>query len=66
VLVQLMTPLSTLVRQAIEQMQQRESTPAQRALALVGAFESDRSDVSVRHDDYFTAGVQAGGERSHP
>ncbi len=25
----------------------------QRAIELLGAFEADRSDVSIRHDEYF-------------
>ena len=49
--------LSTLVRQAVDMLRKSGDTPAERALALLGAFEADRPDVSVRHDDYFTAGI---------
>jgi len=30
-----------------------EPSLKEKALALLGAFEADRTDVSARHDDYF-------------
>jgi len=45
--------MSALVRQAVEQMltAQRRSD-RERAFALLGAFDADRTDVSENHDRY--------------
>ena len=45
--------LSDLIRQAIEEQRSKNPTPVERIIALIGAFEDDRGDVSERHDDYF-------------
>jgi hypothetical protein len=50
--------LSSLVRQAIDRLRQRIAGSARRSLDLIGAFEADRDDVSVRHDDYFASGSE--------
>lgn len=44
--------LSALIRRAIDELRARESAPDARLLSLLGAFEADRDDVSVHHDDY--------------
>lgn len=45
--------LSQLVRDAVDRMSVHDAPLRERALALLGAFEADRDDVSLRHDDYF-------------
>jgi Arc/MetJ-type ribon-helix-helix transcriptional regulator len=49
--------LSTLVREAVGLLKQSRTPPAERALALLGAFEADRPDISVHHDEYLTSGM---------
>lgn len=45
--------LSALIRDAVEHLRQDTTPLRQRAQTLLGAFEADRQDVSVRHDEYF-------------
>jgi Arc/MetJ-type ribon-helix-helix transcriptional regulator len=44
--------MSDLVRESVDRFIERNAAPASRALALIGAFEADRDDVSLRHDEY--------------
>ena len=50
--------LSSLVRQAVEGLRQRQERTTERAIDLLGAFEADRDDVSERHDEHFAAGAE--------
>ena len=51
--------LSALVREAVERMRETEAPLRERARQLIGAFEADVTDGSLRHDDYFAdAGSQ--------
>jgi hypothetical protein len=45
--------LSAVIREAVDDLRRWESSPVERALALLGAFEADRTDVSLKHDAYF-------------
>ena len=45
--------LTNKARTDVDELRRREASPVEQALALLGAFEADRSDVSVHHDDYF-------------
>jgi plasmid stability protein len=45
------------VRRAVDKVLEQETTPdreelMRRSLAAIGRFKSDKTDVSVRHDDY--------------
>lgn len=51
--------LSELVRRAVDLLHQRERTPAESAIELLGAFEADRSNIAVHHDDYFLAATDS-------
>lgn len=45
--------LSEVVREAVAGFLESRSQPRRdRALALIGAFEAERSDISVRHDEF--------------
>lgn len=49
------TSMAALIREAVDRAYGSQSEPDRswdRALASVGGFRSDRSDVSERHDDY--------------
>lgn len=45
--------LSALIREAVDQLRDDTAPLRQRAKELLGAFEADRDDVSLRHDEYF-------------
>ncbi len=45
--------LASIIRKAVEDLRLREMPPRRRALELLGAFQADRDDVSIKHDDYF-------------
>ena len=48
------TSMAALIREAVDRVygaDASEDTRWRRALASVGGFQSDRSDVSERHDD---------------
>jgi len=44
--------ISEIIRRAVDRLRAEEDTPNRRALGLIGAFEADRPDVSVRHDEF--------------
>lgn len=44
--------ISEIIRRAVDRLRAENSTPNQRALRLIGAFQADRHDVSIRHDDF--------------
>jgi hypothetical protein len=45
--------LAELVRQAVQSMiEQRDQSARERAVALLGTFVADRTDVSQNHDEY--------------
>jgi hypothetical protein len=45
--------LSALVRQAVDKLlAERDAAPSDRALALLGRFVADRTDVAENHDHY--------------
>jgi len=45
--------LAELVRQAVQTMiEQRDHSARERAVALLGSFVADRTDVSQNHDRY--------------
>jgi Arc/MetJ-type ribon-helix-helix transcriptional regulator len=44
--------ISEIIRRAVDRLRAEEDTPNRRALRLIGAFEADRPDVSVRHDKF--------------
>jgi hypothetical protein len=44
--------LSAILRRALDEHRRRRDRPVERALAVLGAFEADRDDVSERHDEY--------------
>ena len=46
--------LSSLIREAVDRLREHEPPLRQRARRLIGAFEADVTDASLRHDDYFT------------
>ena len=50
--------MSDLIRESIDELIEREAGSTRSALALLGAFEADRDDVSLRHDDYFAGTVK--------
>jgi hypothetical protein len=43
--------ISSIIRKAVDNIRSVEKTPNRMALKLVGAFEADRPDVSVHHDE---------------
>ncbi len=45
--------ISALVRESVDCLRGNAAPLKQRAIELLGAFEADRSDVSIRHDEYF-------------
>lgn len=48
--------MSALVRQAVDQLlAAQRGSDRERAAALLGAFEADRTDVSEDHDSYLWA-----------
>lgn len=49
--------ISEIIRKAVDRLRAENDIPNRRALRLIGAFEADRPDISVRHDEYL------GGER---
>jgi predicted transcriptional regulator len=49
--------ISFLVRTAVARFRAEEADRTRRALALLGAFEADRPDVSERHDELWSATV---------
>jgi hypothetical protein len=56
------TPVAALVREAVAQRLADDSDEAawERALGVVGAFESGSGDTSVRHDRYLADAFGAG------
>lgn len=46
--------MAELIRQAVERLidQSKSEEAWRRASALVGRYESDLSDIAVRHDEY--------------
>lgn len=54
--------ISSLVRGAVQRLRSEGLDQKQRAIALLGAFEADRSDVSERHDDYWPEADEPSGE----
>jgi len=56
--------MAELVRQAVDSLLERSGTIPEeerrrRAMALVGQFNSGRSDVSEKHDEYLVEGYGA-------
>jgi hypothetical protein len=54
--------MAALIREAVERtyaLDQGEEARWQRALASVGGFRSDRSDVSERHDELLPDAYEA-------
>lgn len=51
-------PVAAVIRQAIDDWMERNDTEQKwdRALSAVGAFRSDVTDLSERHDDYLDEG----------
>ena len=53
--------MAELVRQGVDHILQEadreRAKQIERALAAVGRFQSDASDVSTRHDDYFVEAI---------
>ncbi|GEM_PF-653324 len=43
--------ISSIIRKAVDHLRAEEKTPNRMALKLVGAFEADRPDISVHHDE---------------
>ena len=48
------TSISALVRDIVERLRRSEPPRRQQAIQLLGAFEADHDDVSIRHDEYLT------------
>ena len=46
------TSISALVRDIVERLRRTEPPLRQQAIQLLGAFEADRDDISIRHDEY--------------
>ena len=46
------TSISALVRDIVEHLRRNQPPLRQQAIQLLGAFEADRDDVSIRHDEY--------------
>ncbi len=44
--------VSAFVRDIVERLRRTEPPLRQQAIQLLGAFEADRDDVSIRHDEY--------------
>ncbi len=44
--------ISAIIRRAVDHLRIEEETPNRKALKLVGSFEADRPDISVRHDEF--------------
>lgn len=49
--------ISAVLRDSVELMRSDEAARRRQALDLLGAFEADRTDVSLRHDEYLAAAV---------
>ncbi|EKD82193.1 MAG: hypothetical protein ACD_39C01431G0003 [uncultured bacterium] len=43
--------ISAIIRRAVDRLRAEEETPNRKVLKLIGAFEADRPDISVRHDE---------------
>lgn len=43
--------ISSIIRKAVDHLRAEEKTPNRMVLKLVGAFEADRPDISVHHDE---------------
>ncbi|NLI76566.1 MAG: ribbon-helix-helix domain-containing protein [Candidatus Riflebacteria bacterium] len=43
--------LSSIIRRAVDRLRSQEEPPNRRVLGLIGAFQADRTDISVRHDE---------------
>jgi hypothetical protein len=54
--------ISSLVRGAVQRLRSENFDQKRRAIALLGAFEADRTDVSQRHDDYWPEVDEPSGE----
>lgn len=50
--------MSDLIREAVDRFIEVEADPRKRALALLGAFEDDRGDVSARHDEVLSESME--------
>lgn len=54
--------VAELVRQGVEAVLREASTEVaerrRRAIAAIGSFRSDKTDVSERHDDYFVEAIE--------
>ena len=44
--------ISALIRKAVDELRNKQSTPRQKALKLLGRFEADRTDISTNHDEF--------------
>ncbi len=53
--------ISALIREVVERLRRSEPPLKQQAVELLGAFEADRNDVSIHHDEYF-AGLEPDAE----
>ena len=55
------TSISALIREIVERLRQSEPPLREQAIRMLGAFEADRPDVSIHHDEYL-AGLEPAGE----
>ncbi|MBF0500088.1 MAG: hypothetical protein HQM09_08145 [Candidatus Riflebacteria bacterium] len=44
--------ISEIIRRAVDRLRAENDVPNRKALRLIGAFEADRPDVSIRHDEF--------------
>lgn len=42
--------ISAIIRHAVDRLRGKGDTPRSRAMGLLGAFEADRFDASINHD----------------
>lgn len=56
--------ISSIIRKAVDHLRAEEKTPNRMVLKLVGAFEADRQDISVHHDEVLWDSDNSRGNKS--
>lgn len=51
-------PVAELVHRAIERLRRDDEDLRKRAVSLLGAFEAEENDLSIRHDEVFAQVAQ--------
>ncbi len=58
--------LSSIIRRAVDRLRAQEEPPNRRVLGLIGAFQADRDDVSLRHDEILWGSEPEAGPAPRP